>query len=341
MTHDASHATSSIEVVTSSAQGQREIPDFVQLVPNSVLYVDVLELRVSGRGNFEQLAYQFERSIPFSLDDLHLVFLQLDSSRYLACGIEHETLDQVLSPTDDNSANHVEPRWLSPQEIPLSLIHDAAESSDLNLGLNLLTGPYTPASVQRAVRKAGAVLLICMTILTAMIGFGLERRTQHNRSELARIKAATQSIYAQVLPSSDATRGGENAAQQHARMVSELRLLERTRAPDEAGGTSDSVSVSASASRSLVALLAAWPTQISVQTESVSVTESTMTAITSVGSMTEAASLASGFDDETLHHAGWAMHQPQTRSVGSDRVRVTLRFSRVDPDGRSLGGARP
>ena len=99
--------------------------------------------------------------------------------------------------------------------------------------------------------------------------------------------------------------------------------LEQTRSHDVA------VSELHDSARVLARLLALWPTDVPAQTQSLSISSTSITIRAQVPSMTDAQRLA----DALARFRTWQLHQPQSESQ-RDHVQVTLRLGRNQEQGR-------
>ncbi len=265
----------------------------------------VLPASLRGRwGRRRQgLGYLFESVLPgVSIEDLHMVYCRLSESpkRYLACGLPRTVLKQEVA---------LQAVTLMPASPPAFIDNEVRLNS-----LNLLTGSFRPKAVRLLQRRwlvHGAVIL--MACVGLMI-FGLERRVHGMQDQINGVAATKWRIVEQLLgpvPS----RSGAPLQPWALRLTAELRRLEQTRSPD-VGGT-EMVDCSAILSD----VLACWPDDVHAQTESFSVTPTSITIHAGVATMADAQRLADAF----VTVPGWRLHQPQSEAR-RDHVDVTLRF---------------
>jgi hypothetical protein len=263
----------------------------------AMLDVSSLPPRLLGRPSPRRLGYLFERYLPAPIESVHAAYTMIEKGRVLACAVDRARLDQDC-PSDAIA--------LAPRSPPPFIDADVS-------GLNLLVGDYEPESISRRRARWRFELAAALVLIAAVILAGMHRRAQRHEAHLAATSAALAEVY-------DETLGPAEPSAQPAslRLTAELRRLQQTR-----GGVAVEP---ASAASGLAALLAPWPADLDVRTESVVVTESSMTLVVLLADNEEvqrfAASIA-GVED-------WTMIQPQVRSV-RDGVRATIRFQRGSP----------
>lgn len=261
----------------------------------------------------QRLGYLFENVLPgIAIEDIQTAYQSLPDSRgkYVACGLPRSVLAQEVPATV---------LTLSPREFP-AFIAENCELSGRPPAMNLLTGAFTPTPIKRFSRRwliqAAALLSVC----AATIVFGLERRAQSARNQLASIAVQQKAILESVL--GPAPTGSQPPA---LRIVAELRQLEQTRiaavGPDVERENCSMI---------LAELMKAWPVQVHLQTESISITPMTVTLRGQVPAMADAQVLADMF----AALAEWRVAQPQSEAR-KDSVDVTLRLDRLVKRGSS------
>jgi hypothetical protein len=165
--------------------------------------------------------------------------------------------------------------------------------------VNVLTGRYAPAALRRVRRRALVTGLLCLAACGTLATIGLERRVAAARSLAVSIRAAEAAMIGDVLGPEPA-RAGAPAPQ--TRLTAELRQLRQTRQDDPAARDV------ADCAASLGALLAHWPGDLFVRTESVVVAPGSISLSASVESMGDAQRLA----DALGRVPGWRIRQPQS-----------------------------
>ncbi|MEE8154272.1 MAG: hypothetical protein V3T53_04855 [Phycisphaerales bacterium] len=267
--------------------------------------------RLTGRSRrqHERLGYLFESVLPgVTIEEVHAVYQRLpgDAKRVLACGITRNVLEQEV----DQCA-----LTLSPQTAP-AFVDERIEP----VALNLLTGRFLPGPVRRAHRRLMLSIALVLTLCAVLVIVGLERRTSAQRRAHNDVFTARTAILEQVLGSTAPAPGkgaGIPGAGAELRMTAERRRLEQTRSHDVA------VSELHDSARVLARLLALWPSDVPAQTQSLSISSTSITIRAQVPGMTDAQRLA----DALARFPKWQLHQPQSESR-RNHVQVTLRLGR-------------
>lgn len=264
----------------------------------------------------ERLGYLFENDLPgISIEEVHAVYQRApnDSGSYLACGLQKNVIQTEVTPTAIT---------LSPQEIPTFIIDAAGQPLDPS-SLNLLTGAFVPIPVRRLKRRWLLQLAAIIAICAVMAVIGIERRMAAVQRQFDLVTAQQNELFEQVMGSSSGG-GGAGSQPPALRILAELRQLEQTRSANAPDGSLENCSAT------LSELLALWPDQLHVQTESVSITPASVTLRGHVPSMTDAQLLANALTPMK----GWQLAQPQSE-VHRDKVDVTVRLDRPEPKGTS------
>lgn len=249
----------------------------------------------------ERLGYLFESVLPgVTIEEVQAVYQRLpgDAKRVLACGLPKNVLN------NDVDASAV---TLTPESAPSFL-----EGSVDLARLNLLTGSFLPHTVRHLRRRWLLHVCLIFTLCAALLIVGLERRTNRHRHWINDLTAAQATTIKQVL-GPNTTLPGAGAGE--LRLIAQRRRLEQTRSDDLP------VSKVGNAAAILTRLLAPWPQNLHVQTQSLSITSSSITIRASVPTMADAQTLADAF----VSINGWRLQQPQSEAR-RDRVDVTMRF---------------
>ncbi len=280
----------------------------------AILDASSLPGRPTGRSRrqHERLGYLFESVLPgVTIEEVQAVYQRLpgDAKRVLACGITRNVLEQEV----DQCA-----LTLSPQTAP-AFVDERIEPA----ALNLLTGRFCPGAVRRAHRRLMLSIALVLTLCAVLVIVGLERRTSAQRRAHNDVFTARTAILEQVLGSAAPAPGmgagipGIPGAGAELRMTAERRRLEQTRSHDVA------VSELHDSARVLARLLGLWPSDVPAQTQSLSISSTSITIRAQVPTMTDAQRLA----DALARFPKWQLHQPQSESR-RDHVQVTLRLGR-------------
>ncbi|MCC7389641.1 MAG: hypothetical protein IT431_12830 [Phycisphaerales bacterium] len=243
-----------------------------------------------------QLGYLFEAVLPLPVEHLHAAYLPIDRHRVLACGLATERLAELATPGI---------LTLGPAALPafLGLDTDAAQ-------INLLEGRFEPIALHRRRRRLAVMTCTAALALAALVLAGQLRRAAALLDHAAAYDAATNSVYASVLPP------GAGTLPPAARLTAELRTLDRTRAGPAPEGPGE-------IAPTLAALLASWPPGLPVTTESLSVGPG---AISLTARLPDAPA-AERFERELRPPPGWRLAQPD---VQADRDGILVR-ARMEP----------
>ncbi len=268
--------------------------------------LDTSSMPVSVRSRQERLGYLFESVLPgVAIEEVQTVYQPLpgDTKRILACGLPKKVLEDEVDPSAVT---------LTPESLPSFL-----EGSIDLARLNLLTGSFLPQAVRHLRRRWRLHVCLILTFCAALLIVGLERRTSVHRRTINDLTAAHDTIIKQVLGSDTAFPEALPGAGE-LRLIAQRRRLEQTRSYDLPINEIDN------AAAILARLLALWPQDLHIQTQSIAITTSSITARASVPTMADAQTLADAFTSMN----GWRLRQPQSEAR-RDRIDVTLRFEPI------------
>lgn len=257
-------------------------------------------MRSSSR-KFQQLGYLFESYLPaIAIEDIQAVYkpLSKNASHFIACGLPKQILTQELDPKAIT---------LTPSELPSFIDQDCDPSQ-----LNLLTGEFQPKTVRQLHRRSTLYVCSIITICTILLIVGLERRTNAARNQIENLYDSQTQLLEQVFDSGSNIPGLLPGA---LRITAELRRLQQTRS-----GESISTEIKES-SLLLASLLELWPCNIHAQTESISITQTSITIRAKVPTMAD----VQQFADALAPLPNWQLKQPQSKA-NRDHIDVTLSF---------------
>lgn len=260
-------------------------------------------LNVQGLPRNADRGYLLEPLLPVPTESVHAVYAPAGEGRVLACAAPREALEE-LDPTALS---------LAPESLP-----DAVGDVEVDPArLNLLVGPYQP----RQVRRLRAIWHISVAaILAAGAGLailGLHERARVHERAATDVQEALNALYDQVLPGRLA-----GSMQNPALLLStELERLRRTRT--EAAPTQ----IAGDAALVLADLLAHWPGELMLRTESLTVAADEVTLTGLVDSAEKVEPLRSALGELDA----WRLALPRTESTGDGDVRVTLRLTKEKP----------
>ena len=270
----------------------------------AILATSSIPVTVRSRRHRQRLGYLFESVLPgVAIEEVQTVYQRLpgNAKRILACGLAKNVLEDDVDPSAVTLAPNSAPGFLE-GKVELA-------------GLNLLTDSFLPPVIRGLRRRWRLHVYLILTLCTALLIVGLERRTSLHRGTINDLTAAHDTIVKQLLGSDTAFAG---AGAGELRLIAQRRRLEQTRSDDLP------ISKVGNAGPILARLLALWPQDLHAQTQSISITSGSITVRASVPTMVDAQRLADAFS--TLDQ--WRLQQPQSEAR-RDRIDVTLRFEPI------------
>ncbi|QKK07461.1 MAG: hypothetical protein HND58_04340 [Planctomycetota bacterium] len=263
--------------------------------------LDASALPRRARSTPEQLGYLFESVLPVAVDTIHAVYVPIGTDRVLACGFDRDDLH-----------GHATQRWLtlSPDRVPGFISETLDEPIDPDR-LNLLTTAFEPRQIKVHRRRTTLVGCAAILLCTGLILAGQSRRAARLLGHTRALESTTAELYDAVLPPSN------SPLPPSARLTAELRLLDRTR------GTASPETGPVEVAPSLAAMLASWPNDLHLTTDSLSASSTAITL--SVRLPDEAA--AERFERELRAPPGWSLRQP---NVVRERDEIAVRV-RMEP----------
>ncbi len=234
---------------------------------------------------------RFQSEIPLAIEQIATSYAAGDSAAIIACGFEVDQLRQ-------EQQAHPGLLTLTPESLPPRL---QSRFSDFDLArLNLLVADHEPQPLRLLRTKTRRTALVVAAAVLALATLGILRRTSDTHQQLS------------WLGGSIGTAMSEVTGSKKDREVS-LRLLEQERDRLASTRTMQAVrGLPMDASRSLAAVLSAWPKDLEIKTQTI--------AASSQG-VTVAAELNDQSGAETLSKAlaavpGWILQSPRTHSTG-------------------------
>jgi hypothetical protein len=276
--------------------------------------LDAAALAARSRPRHTLLGYLFENVLPgLAIEDLHAIYRRVpaSSSEYIACALPRCTLAEIPEAA----------MTLAPVAVP-EFIQRRLGATESIASINLLTGPFTPRPIRRLRQSLAWIATASIALCAAMLVCGAQRRIRAMELEIARILDLQASVYQRVLGPDGAA--GASPQPHELRLLAELRHLEQTRsaaAPDLKAEN---------CAASLANLVALWPLDLHMQTESMMMTADSITVRGQAPAMADAQALA----DALAGLQGWRMAQPQSEAR-QDHVDLTLRLDRMPAKGPS------
>ncbi len=263
-------------------------------LPPERLYWAVLDAP-AARDRLTALGYLFESVLPVPVERVHAVYLPLSDGRFLACGMDREQ----LAAHDDGAL------VLGPETMPQFL--DGAVDP---VTINLLVGASEPGAIRRARRRVTFMACAAILVCALAVGWGQLRRASRWHEISESFAQATAGVYDRVLP---ASTGSVPPA---ARLIAELRTLDRTRTDAPAGSPRE-------IAPTLAAVLASWPPGLPASTESLTAAAGAITLTVRLPDESSAERL----ERELKPPPGWRVSQP---TVQRERDGLTVRV-RMEP----------
>lgn len=298
--------------------------DFSQdkALPPQQFFWAVLDASALASGNSritrEHLGYLFESFLPLPIEQVHAAYWKHrnGSLQFVACGMQRDRLKQWIA------AQPQEPTSLRPIEVPEFIVQQLGIGIDTH-ELNLLSEDFEPPTVTRLRRRWMNYSLVAVLILCVLSVIGLERRTLALVRQSATVHGARSNAIAQIvgLGSSSPTGNAELL------MTAELRTLRQTRTQPK---RSDSAETDCSAI--LADLLAHWPDDLHVQTESLIIAP---TSITFRG-VAPTSRVIQALAESLQRFDGWNVQQPQI-SASRDVIQATIQLKPIARSSNATG----
>ena len=268
-----------------------------------------------------RLGFLFENALPVPIEDVHAVYQPIpgDQQRHvLACGVLKDELREVVANAQTELLTMT----------PASLPEFAKDLSVEPQALSLLTDDFQPRSVRRLKRQLLFRTVGVIAVMAVLIIIGLERRTASLRGQVDDAQSRRANLIASTLRDNlGHPPPTANPQPIDLRFVSELRTLRQTRQVPTTGDDGNN-GHSQDATTSLAALLHAWPRDLNVLAESLSITPSAMTLRGQAPQHADVQALA----DALGSLAGWRLEQPQVTASGSPQhgVNAVLQWKRIN-----------
>ncbi len=280
----------------------------------------------------ERLMHQFDAQVPIDVESLQVCF-QMGSSQghyVIACGLPHDLLRAFL---DD----HPEAITYSPEALPVCIESrvdpDLADhfKQSCHIHLNFLVGDYEPQQLRRQRSRCVLFMLIAICMGAALLNAAFEvQRTAATRS-LEATRSARSQIFHHVL-GADESSGQPGHRSADARFLGELRKLRQTRSPIiELGMRNQDASSTPqfNAEDVVLRLLTDWPQHLHCRTESITITDQSITISVVVDDTVSAEAFVIGIKDFDLDH--WSMRNPAFHRIESSTPRPHSSSRRNEP----------
>ncbi len=281
----------------------------VRLEPNRFYWGELETTNVGGSGTrgrhrTNQLGFLLESVLPVPIESVHAVFLPLAEGRVLGCAMDREQLAR-------RSASAIS---LGPSAIPefAGIGNSAGQVDSTANSINLLVREFEPASVRRARSQWRAQAAVLLALCAFLIAIGLERRTRAAHADARASLAAVEDVYEQNLGPSESWNQPPAAL-----LLSELRRLRQaTAARAEVEEPQD-------ASSALADVLARWPEELEMRTDSIQARHDRITLAARLPDSASAERLERALGDIV----GWRTGQRMLRR-SRDNIELTLPLTR-------------
>ena len=234
----------------------------------------------------EALRYAFEPWLPLPLDDVETRFVECDGVT-VACGVDRARLHDWIDSAESNGTQveHVNPNSF-PQCVLDSLPCDDVERQRQLLNhLDFRSGSFESPRRLRRRRMRAATLMVSALIFSGFWSAGMLRRAHEFQRVEDSALAAMERLATGVVGDS-ASASVDSAL----RLAAEVRRLESTR-----DRTASSLFVD-DAGATLASLLAAWPTDLRTQVDSIRLDPGLITVRGRVPDAVSAESLANSIE---------------------------------------------
>lgn len=285
-----------------------------------VLELDGIPIRSGRLARNAQLEFLFESALPIPIEEIHAVYAKVplgpgDKPRYVACGMRRSDLESRIA-----AWNRTAPLSLTPFELPNFIREKLGDAADRmsTQSLNLLEREYEPKIVRRARRRIVLQLAAALICLSVLLLVGLERRTAHALAQVISAEQARGGILQQVLGRAAIVSGG---LPPELELLAELRTLRSTRHQPSVNLTPDDCT------KFLADLLAHWPSDLHVQTESVVLTPNQLTIRAAVPASNDVQRLVNSLQ-HVFKPPLWGWQQPQI-NASRDAVQTTLQARHI------------
>lgn len=285
-------------------------------VPAGELYWGVLNttplsdaplLAVRPAERRRRLSYLFESVLPMPVDDVHAVYHDLGGQRVLACGIDRDALNRLRDARTES---------VHPASVPASLGVDV----DPHV-VELLSGPFRAIPRMHRQRRVKRLAVASIAVCGLLLAVGLERRADLLRTHAEHHGTVQRAVYESVLGSAAVASGQPPSVQ----LTSELRRLQRSRAPE---ATSTDTSAIGDSSIDTAALLIAWPDDMPVRVRRLKVARGQAHLTVDLGEQSDADILLTTLAESP----GWLMVDQRVDRRRGDlaEINVTARLTRVE-----------
>lgn len=273
----------------------------IQLGPEQFYWAKLDAASLGRRASSRALGYMFESVLPVPIDDVQAVYVKMDANSYIACGMDKEWLNELIT---------LSPLTLTPTQLPEFL----SNTQDIDASrFNLLVGDFAPTTLRRVKRMRSSVAAMIVLILAAALTVGLERRVSSLNEQTEFLRQQQYEIAVAVL--------GENVSKSSLppalQLTAELRELQSTRQVDTAALDKND------ASQTLADLFAHWPRELMLQTASVSITDQSISIHAELQESSAAQSLTEAL--EPMHD--WILRQPRV-DVSDKSTKATIQLTK-------------
>lgn len=259
------------------------------ILPPEQLYWTVLDMHAAGGSAHgvksarirRRMGYAFERVLPVPVESVHAVYVPLSNKRVLACGIDRQRLESLLSEGALVIRPSKIPDWIEAQ-VELDL-------------LNLARFEATPPVLLRQRTRLAATCSILLTVILLFAAVGMHRRASANQTVVGQMNQQTDAL---ILASMGPSASGQIP---RLRLVGELRRLRSLSASAQRyTGAADAVLV-------LIDALEYWPDTPTAQTESLVASGSHIRLRTRHADQQHADEFASQWKPQV---SNWTLRQP-------------------------------
>lgn len=234
---------------------------------------------------------RFQTEIPLQIEQIATSYASADGTTVIACGLELPHLEHELERNPNRFS-------LSPAGLPPVLREKFPDFQPHQL--NLLTGPHEPQPLRILRSKTRRAVLAITAAALALAAFGMFRRAWHVQRQ------------AETLNTSMSQAAGDMTGGKRPLEVA-LRILEQDRDRLISTRTMQAVhGLPADASRSLAAVLSAWPSKLEVKTQTIAASAQGVTVAAEVNDQKSAEVLSQAL----AAIPDWTVLSPRTHATG-------------------------
>lgn len=259
-----------------------------------------------SRRDRQRLDFAFEGELPMPVEQVLTTYARIDDHRTLACAVDRTQADAAL----DRGA-----LVLRPGEPPEFVRAAAPDAHARCMTMNFLTGDAAAKPVRRSRLRVRAELAAVLCIGTVLLLWGMQRRIDQSRIQIAQLSAQRQAEIDRAIPSA--------SVRDELTLLSELRKLDRSRAP---GAMPAGFEIGQDVTPALAEALRLWPADLHARTHRIVASAGQLQFQTTIDAIEESELLAQALAQSDRWNAGVPRVEAQGR--GGFIATITLESSK-------------